>query len=190
MEQNPGTQSALRQDIEALERENLALKAALQSSENALKEARATLVSSAAYIKRVYQDSPVPIVIIDPAIGIVDCNLAAVRIYGFSSRDEVLGEEGCLSIPNLVGDVWRAQWLTIKGLDGDGKEVRIKAADWLARAFQHEIAHLNVRLFAETATEIRRLVRTEDGVMAVPLDGSGTSSPGTPVIHSKTPSLG
>ena len=84
MEQNPGVQFALRQDIEALERENLALKAALQSSEDALKEARATLVRSAAYNKRVYQDSPVPIVIIDPAIGIVDCNVAAVRIYGFS----------------------------------------------------------------------------------------------------------
>ena len=107
-----------------------------------------------------------------------------------ASRDEVLGEEGCLSIPNLVGDVWRAQWLTIKGLDGDGKEVRIKAADWLARAFQHEIDHLNGRLFVDMATQIRRLVRTEDGVVAVPLDGSGTSSPGTPVIHSKTPSLG
>jgi len=92
MEQNPGVQFALRQDIEALERENLALKAALQSSEDALKEARATLVRSAAYNKRVYQDSPVPIVIIDPAIGIVDCNVAAVRIYGFSSRDEVLGK--------------------------------------------------------------------------------------------------
>ena len=92
MEQNPGVQSALRQDIEALELENLALKAALQSSEDGLKEARATLVRSAAYNKRVYQDSPVPIVIIDPAIGIVDCNVAAVHIYGFSSRDEVLGK--------------------------------------------------------------------------------------------------
>ncbi len=107
-----------------------------------------------------------------------------------SSRDEVLGEEGCLSIPNLVGDVWRSQWLTLKGLDSDGKEVRIKAADWLARAFQHEIDHLNGRLFVDMATEIRRLVRTEDGIVAVPLDGSGPSAPGTPVVRAKTPSLG
>ncbi len=87
-----------------------------------------------------------------------------------AAREEVLGEEGCLSIPNLVGDVWRRQWVTIKGLDLDGKEIRVKATDWLARAFQHEIDHLNGRLFVDIATEIRRLVRTEDGIIAVPLD--------------------
>ena len=68
------------------------MKAALEERDAALQDARATLVRSAAYNKRVYQDAPVPIVIIDPAIGIVDCNQAAVRIYGFSSRDEVLGK--------------------------------------------------------------------------------------------------
>ena len=92
MEHTAGTQEALQKSIERLERENQALRAALEGSDNALKEARATLVRGAAYNKRVYQESPVPIVIIDPAIGIVDCNQAAVRIYGFSSRDEVLGK--------------------------------------------------------------------------------------------------
>lgn len=109
-----------------------------------------------------------------------------------ASRDEVLGEEGCLSIPNLVGDVWRAQWLTVKGLDVEGKEIRIKATDWLARAFQHEIDHLNGRLFVDMATEIRRLVRTEDGIVAVPLNGSATPTPhsATPVVHEHTLTLG
>lgn len=109
-----------------------------------------------------------------------------------ASRDEVLGEEGCLSIPNLVGDVWRAQWLTVKGLDVEGKEIRIKATDWLARAFQHEIDHLNGRLFVDMATEIRRLVRTEDGIVAVPLNGSATPTPHstTPVVHEHTLTLG
>lgn len=110
-----------------------------------------------------------------------------------ASREEVLGEEGCLSIPNLVGDVWRAEWLTVKGQDAEGKEVRIKATDWLARAFQHEIDHLNGRLFVDMATEIRRLVRTEDGIVAVPLDSdraTPASSPATPVVHQKTPTLG
>jgi len=109
-----------------------------------------------------------------------------------ASRDEVLGEEGCLSIPNLVGDVWRAQWLTVKGLDVEGKEIRIKATDWLARAFQHEIDHLNGRLFVDMATEIRRLVRTEDGIVAVPLNGSATPTPhsAAPVVHEHTLTLG
>jgi two-component system sensor histidine kinase/response regulator len=92
MESTAGTVSAQSEKVESLERENRALKAALEERDAALQDARATLVRSAAYNKRVYQDAPVPIVIIDPAIGIVDCNQAAVRIYGFSSRDEVLGK--------------------------------------------------------------------------------------------------
>ena len=87
-----------------------------------------------------------------------------------ASKDEVLGEEGCLSIPNLVGDVWRAEAVTIKGQDVNGEPLRIKATDWLARIFQHEIDHLNGQLFIDVATEIRRLVRTEEGIVAVPLE--------------------
>lgn len=87
-----------------------------------------------------------------------------------AAKDEVLGEEGCLSIPNLVGDVWRAEWVTVKGQDINGDPVRIKATDWLARVFQHEIDHINGQLFIDVAAEIRRLVRTEDGVVAVPLE--------------------
>ncbi len=92
MEQTPGTEAALRQELARMEQAQQALKAELAASAQALTEARATLARSAAYNKRVYQDAPVPIVIIDPAIGIIDCNQAAVRIYGFSSRDEVLGK--------------------------------------------------------------------------------------------------
>ena len=97
-----------------------------------------------------------------------------------SSREEVLGEEGCLSIPSLVGDVWRAEWITIKGQDADGKEIRLKAGGWLARAFQHEIDHLNGRLFVDMATEIRRLVRTEEGVVAVPFSPASENEASTP----------
>ncbi|ODS69848.1 MAG: hypothetical protein ABS38_03985 [Acidovorax sp. SCN 68-22] len=92
MEHAAATQAALHEDAARLERENRALKEALAQSEQALAIARAAQLQSAAYNRRVYQDSPVPIVIIDPAVGIVDCNLAAVHIYGFSSRDEVLGK--------------------------------------------------------------------------------------------------
>jgi len=92
MEPSQGTQAALRQELDRLEQANRSLQVQLAEASGALQEARATLARSAAYNKRVYQDAPVPIVIIDPAIGIVDCNMAAVRIYGFSSRDEVLGK--------------------------------------------------------------------------------------------------
>ncbi len=91
MEPSPPTSSALEQELAQLQQRNAALQAELAAKDRALREAQATLERSAAYNKRVYQDSPVPIVIIDPAIGIVDCNMAAVRIYGFESHAQVLG---------------------------------------------------------------------------------------------------
>ena len=88
----PETAAALQQELARLQQAHQTLQAELADSQQALEHARATLARSAAYNQRVYQDAPVPIVIIDPAIGIIDCNQAAVRIYGFSSREEVLGK--------------------------------------------------------------------------------------------------
>ena len=50
-----------------------------------------------------------------------------------------LGEEGCLSIPDVVAEIKRASQIEIKGYDLDGNEVRYEAQGYLARAFQHEI---------------------------------------------------
>jgi peptide deformylase len=58
-------------------------------------------------------------------------------------------EEGCLSVPGLVGDVWRATAITVAGQDVQGKRLRIKARDMLARVFQHEIDHLDGTLFID-----------------------------------------
>ncbi|MGL4647804.1 MAG: peptide deformylase, partial [Caldilineaceae bacterium] len=49
------------------------------------------------------------------------------------------GQEGCLSMPGLSADVTRATHVVVRALDRHGNEVRIKAYDWLARIFQHEI---------------------------------------------------
>ena len=81
------------------------------------------------------------------------------------SREQVEMEEGCLSVPGLVGDVWRATQVTVKGQDVKGKPIRIKARDLLARVFQHEIDHLNGVLYIdriESPDKIRRLVRPEE----------------------------
>jgi len=67
---------------------------------------------------------------------------------------EQLGPEGCLSIPNLNGDVLRAKDITVKGQDRDGKEFTIEASDYLARAFQHEVDHLNGVLFTDLAESV------------------------------------
>lgn len=67
---------------------------------------------------------------------------------------EQFGPEGCLSIPGLTGDVRRAQTVTVKGLDRSGNEIVITGSDLLARAFQHEIDHLNGVLFTDLAESI------------------------------------
>lgn len=64
---------------------------------------------------------------------------------------EEVGVEGCLSIPRLQGDVLRAQKVVVTGLNRRGRPVKIPAEGYLARVFQHEIDHLNGRLFIDLA---------------------------------------
>lgn len=73
-----------------------------------------------------------------------------------ASRETVDGIEACLSIPGYYGTVPRAVAVTIAAQDRHGKPVRIKARDWLARVFQHEIDHLDGVLFIDRATELWR----------------------------------
>ncbi|MBI2953101.1 MAG: peptide deformylase [Chloroflexi bacterium] len=56
-------------------------------------------------------------------------------------------EEGCLSFPGYVGTIKRAEKTTVKGLNRQGKEIRIKAEGLVAEAFQHEVDHLNGIIF-------------------------------------------
>ncbi|NLP36189.1 MAG: peptide deformylase [Firmicutes bacterium] len=57
--------------------------------------------------------------------------------------------EGCLSFPGIAGEVERAEEVTVKALDPEGKELEIKATGLLARALQHEIDHLDGVLFVD-----------------------------------------
>lgn len=70
------------------------------------------------------------------------------------SEETLFGVEGCLSIPNLVGEVERHAAVHVKALNRHGKPVKIKAQGWLARIFQHEIDHVNGVLFTERATRL------------------------------------
>ena len=71
-----------------------------------------------------------------------------------SSAEALMGVEGCLSIPNLVGEVERHAAIQVKGLNRHGKPAKVKAEGWLARIFQHEIDHLNGILFPDRATRV------------------------------------
>ena len=71
-----------------------------------------------------------------------------------SSEGEQFGPEGCLSIPGINGDVRRAETVTVKGLDPDGKEITITGSGLLARCFLHEIDHLNGVIFTDIAEKV------------------------------------
>lgn len=60
--------------------------------------------------------------------------------------------EGCLSVPGLNGYVTRAAKVVVNGLNHEGKPVRYEGTGLLARAFQHEIDHLNGVLFIDYLT--------------------------------------
>lgn len=64
---------------------------------------------------------------------------------------EQTGVEGCLSLPDLHADVTRAQKITVRATNTKGKKVIIHADDFLARAFQHELDHLDGILFIDRA---------------------------------------
>jgi peptide deformylase len=68
------------------------------------------------------------------------------------SRDELLGVEGCLSIPGYVGEVSRAEKIRVRAQDRFGRKIRLRLTGWTARIFQHEIDHLNGILYIDKLT--------------------------------------
>jgi peptide deformylase len=75
----------------------------------------------------------------------------------WSSKEIADEEEGCLSVPTIRLNVKRPASVSVRALDGDGKEYRIeKAEDILARALQHEVDHLNGVLFIDRVSLLQR----------------------------------
>jgi peptide deformylase len=77
------------------------------------------------------------------------CNPEVVK----ASRETEVGQEGCLSVAGYVGMVERPTSTIIRGQDIRGKKLRVKAEGFLARAFLHEIDHLNGVLYVDLAEE-------------------------------------
>ena len=73
-----------------------------------------------------------------------------------------VGYEGCLSKPGWVGEVERYEAVVVKALNRHGKPVRIKSTGFTARAFQHELDHLDGVLFTDRLTSLDTLRRVED----------------------------
>jgi peptide deformylase len=83
------------------------------------------------------------------------------------SEEKVIGVEGCLSIPGLVGEVERHGSIQVKALNRHGQPVKHKVSGWMARIFQHEIDHLHGVLFTDKAVRVWKPTEEDDDT---PLD--------------------
>ncbi len=63
--------------------------------------------------------------------------------------------EGCMSVPDLTGNVTRAQHVIVAGIDPEGKSLELVAHDFEARVFQHEIDHVMGKVFLDRVTTAR-----------------------------------
>ncbi|MDR2676873.1 MAG: peptide deformylase [Endomicrobium sp.] len=83
-----------------------------------------------------------PIVMINPEI--------------ISCEDEVLAEEGCLSIPGVYKEIKRSRNIIVQYIDLNEKKCKIKVWNLLARVVQHEVDHLDGKLFIDYITDFDR----------------------------------
>jgi peptide deformylase len=76
-------------------------------------------------------------------------------------KGERLVNEGCLSVPGYMGDIKRAESVTVRGTDLKGKEIQIKADELLAQALQHEVDHLDGVLYVDHLESMDQLQKIE-----------------------------
>lgn len=100
-------------------------------------------------------DARIAIVDIDDEMGTIE--MINPRVINTSG--EQTGPEGCLSFPDLFGEVTRPNYVRIEAYDRKGRKYSLEAEDFLARAIQHEIDHLDGILF--TTKVIRYLEEDE-----------------------------
>ncbi len=75
---------------------------------------------------------------------------------------EVVSEEGCLSVPGIYEKVTRAETLTVEALDKNGHPFSLDAEGFMAVCIQHEIDHLNGKVFVEHLSPLKQTrIRTK-----------------------------
>jgi peptide deformylase len=97
------------------------------------------------------------IFVVDVSVGRDPGGLLVMINPEFVERDGVqLEEEGCLSVPGFNATVMRPMRAVVKGLDRHGQEYQQEGIGLLARAFQHEMDHLDGALFVDRLRGIKR----------------------------------
>ena len=100
-------------------------------------------------------------------------------------------DEGCLSIPGYKAEVPRAVSVTVKGLDREGKEIRIKAENnLLAEAIEHEVDHTNGVLYIDHLDSMDELVDLAEEEAATDSDSSLAETASAPANALQAPASG
>ncbi|MBK9240855.1 MAG: peptide deformylase [Acidobacteria bacterium] len=102
-------------------------------------------------------DVPLRVCVIDLTVGKRGGEVITLVNPVFVERDGMqLEEEGCLSVPGFQATVPRPSRVVVKGQDIHGKEVVVEGTGLLARALQHELDHLDGRLFLDRLRALQR----------------------------------
>jgi peptide deformylase len=89
-------------------------------------------------------------------VGVEDERLALVNPVILSAEGRSREEEGCLSVPDLYGEVERPERIVLETTDAGGRRYQREASGLLARAIQHEIDHLDGILFFDHLSALKR----------------------------------
>lgn len=97
------------------------------------------------------------VIVADPSAG-EDPNavLSLINPEVLSAEGSIVAQEGCLSLPEVVEEVERAERVTVRGVFSDGRQVEVKAEGLLARILQHEVDHLEGVLLLDYLSGVKR----------------------------------
>ena len=105
-------------------------------------------------------DKRIAIVDVDDELGTIEMiNPRVIQTSG-----EQTGPEGCLSFPDLYGEVTRPNYVKIEAFDRKGRKYELEAEEFLARAIQHEIDHLDGILFTSKVSRYLSEEELNEGV--------------------------
>jgi peptide deformylase len=105
-------------------------------------------VSKRLFVMDVHDDEHEPAVVINPKLERLG--------------EEIELKEGCLSVPGMVGEIVRRTRVAVTGLDRNGEKLRIEGEGLLAQCLQHEIDHLDGKLYVDRARNLRPVVSEEE----------------------------
>jgi peptide deformylase len=93
---------------------------------------------------------------------VIDISEAHDRLQVFinpeilESRGQAECEEGCLSVPGIYEKVTRAEWVKVRARDAEGKSFTLEADGLLGVCIQHEMDHLNGKVFVEYLSRLKQ----------------------------------